>query len=83
MKNLLQKNEGCGIIASSKGQQARNPQIVAGSSFRCRCSKEILRTNPNTRAQNFPAYCRFCHKITVLDIIAPEPNLIPDRSLRA
>lgn len=71
-------------MQQAEKHQSRNRQIVAGSRFRCRCDKEILRTNANTRAQNFPAYCRFCHAITVLDIVGPEnANLIPDRSLRA
>ena len=74
----------CGIIASSK-KPTKPRQIVAGNSVRCgRCNREILRTNPDTRASQLPVYCRFCRQIETWDIIAPEnENLIPDRSLRA
>lgn len=64
--------------------QSRNRQIVAGSRFRCRCQREILRSDVKTRAQNLPVYCRYCHTTTVLDIVGPEnAKLISDRSLGA
>lgn len=71
-------------MQQAEKHQPRNRQIVAGSRFRCRCQREIFRSDVKTRAQNLPVYCRFCHTITVLDIVGPEnANLIPDRSLRA
>ena len=71
-------------MQQAEKHQPRNRQIVAGSRFRCRCEKEILRTNSDTRVQKLPVYCRFCHTITILDVVGPESsNLISDRSLRA
>lgn len=67
MENALKKAPKCAIL-TMQGDRAVCPSCGRISAIRLR---------PDTALRNFPLYCRFCRRETIVNTVEPEPDAEP------